>query len=113
MNLNNLVNLFPQNIRNNVRQALQKALQTVDPTTIKTRDDAIRVLQGLKQNGLPSSVIDKVDNYLNNPLANPILGALGVNKQDFKNGLQSICQPDNPSVMANTFPLLQGIDQLK
>jgi hypothetical protein len=39
--------------------------------------------------------------------------ALGINKQEFKNGLQSICQPDNPSVMANTFPLLQGIDQLK
>jgi hypothetical protein len=39
--------------------------------------------------------------------------ALGINKQDFKNGLQSICQPDNTSAMAQTFPLLQGIDQLK
>ena len=113
MNLNKIMNFLPQGIRGNVQQALQKALQTVDPTTIKTRDDALRVLQSLQSNGLPPEILRRVDGYLNNPLATPIMGALGINKQEFKNGLQSLSQPDYSSASTNTSSLLRGIDQLK
>lgn len=111
MNLEQIMNFLPQNMRSNAKQALQKALQTIDPTSIKTRDDAIKVLNNLMSNGLPPAVLSKVNSYINNPIATPILGALGVNKQDFKNGLQSITQPDIPSAQQNS-SLLSGIDQL-
>lgn len=72
----------------------------------------MQVLQSLKNNGLPPEVFNRVNLYLNNPLATPILSALGVNKQDFKNGLQAIIQPDRPSALTNSSSLLSGIDQL-
>ncbi|MGN1125556.1 MAG: hypothetical protein ACI4SM_05155 [Candidatus Gastranaerophilaceae bacterium] len=57
--------------------------------------------------------MSRVNNYLNNPLATPIMGALGINKQEFQNGLQSIFQPDTTSALTkNNSSLLQGIDQL-
>lgn len=73
----------------------------------------MQVLESLKNNGLPSDIINKVNSYLNSPIATPIMGALGINKTDFKNGLQSLFQPDNTSALTKTSSLLQGIDQLK
>ena len=86
----------------------------IDPTRIKTKEDAIRVFQQIKGDvGLPPDLMTRVNNYLNNPLATPIMGALGINKQEFKNGLQSIIQPDTNSALTNNnSSLLQGIDQL-
>lgn len=84
----------------------------MDPSTIRTREDAMNVLQSLRQSGLPDSVLNKVNNYLNNPLAKPILGSLGFSQQDFRNGLQSITRLDQPSAL-NKNSLLNGIDQLQ
>ena len=112
MNTNNIINLLPQQIRENVRAALQQALNTVDPTAIKTKADAQKVLQNLQSNGLNTDVLTRLNKYLDTPFAAPILGALGIQKQDFRNGLQSLTQPDAPSALTNS-SLLQGIDQLK
>lgn len=112
MNWNYIINLLPQNIRENTKAALQQALQTVDPSSIKTRDDALRVINQLKTQGLPSGIFDRVTQCISSPLATPILGALGLDKQEFKNGLQSLNQLDTPSALTNR-SLLQGIDQLK
>ena len=57
--------------------------------------------------------MNKVNNYLNNPLAGPIMGTLGLNKQDVQQGLQSLFQPDNSSASIKNSSLLNGIDQLK
>jgi hypothetical protein len=58
-------------------------------------------------------VAPRLNAYLDNPLAAPMLGFLGIDKQEFKSGLQSLCQPDNSSALTTTHsPLLQGIDQL-
>lgn len=84
----------------------------IDPSTIKTRNDAARVLQNLKQSGLPPTVLSKVNDYINSPIAGPIFKAIGVEKQDFQKGLQSINQPDQTSALT-TSSLLNGIDQLK
>lgn len=112
--LQGLINFLPQNVRNNAQQAVSKALEIIDPSTIRTKNDAIQALQKLKNNGLPASVINKVYEHLNNPLAAPMLSMLGVSKQDFQNGLQAISQtqPDNSSVITSS-SLLQGVDQLK
>lgn len=112
MDLNKIINMLPQNIRANVQQGLRQAMGMVDPTAIKTREDAQRVLQNLQSNGLNPNVLNKLNGYLNTPFAGPILGALGMNKQDFQKGLQSIFQPDNTSALTDR-SLLQGIDQLK
>jgi hypothetical protein len=92
-----------------VQQAMQKAFQTVNPSTIKTREDALAVL---RNNGIPPQVFEQVHAYLDSPIATPILGALGLSKQEFRNGLQSLIQPDTSSASTNS-SLLQGIDQLK
>ena len=110
--LMSLTNFLPQNIRDKASQALEKALQTIDPSKIRTKSDAIQVLNNLKQNGLPADILNRVNGFLNSPLATPIIGALGYDKKDFSNGLQSIFQPDN-SALTNTSSLLLGIDQLK
>lgn len=107
-----LANFLPENMRIKGTQALEKALQMIDPTQIKTQQDAINVLQKLKTNGLPPDIINRANAYLNMPMANTILGVLGVNKQDFQNGLQSLNQLDNTSALTNTNSLLSGIDQL-
>ncbi len=73
----------------------------------------MQVFQNLRNNGLPNEVINKVNNFLNNPLANPMLNAIGLNKTEFKQGLQSIIQPDNNSALTSKNSLLQGIEQLK
>lgn len=121
MNINtlkNLTNFLPQNIRNKASNAITKALEMIDPSQIKTKQDAIKAMQNLKSSGLPDSIINKVNLYLNNPIATPIMAGLGINKEEFKNGLQSIIQPDNSSAStggynpANYSSLLQGIDQL-
>lgn len=112
MNLNQIINMLPQGMRNKAQTALQQALQTIDPSQIKTREDALNVVNQLKMQGLPNSVFDKVSQYLNSPIATPILGALGVSKQEIKDGLQSIAQLDVPSA-STTSSLLSGIDQLK
>lgn len=62
--------------------------------------------------GIPSSVVQNAITKLNNPIANTMLRAIGVNKQDMLSGLQSINQPDFSSASTNS-SLLQGIDQLK
>jgi hypothetical protein len=41
------------------------------------------------------------------------MSALGINKEEFKNGLQSVFQPDTPSALTSKSSLLSGIDQLK
>ena len=84
----------------------------IDPSKIRTKSDAIQVLNNLKQNGLPADILNRVNGFLNNPLATPSIGALGYDKKDFSNGLQSLFQPDN-SALTNTSSLLLGIDQLK
>lgn len=107
-----LTNFLPQNIRDKATQALEKALQTIDPSKIKTKNDAINALNNLRQNGLPADILNRANSFLNNPLATPIIGALGYDKKDFRNGLQSLFQPDN-SALTNTSSLLSGIDQIK
>lgn len=99
-------------MRQNAGTAIAKALEIVDPSAIKTKEDAIQVFQNLRSRGLPPEIINKVNSYLNNPIATPVLASLGFCKQDFKDGLQSIVQPDLPSA-GSTSPILQGIDQLK
>ena len=84
----------------------------IDPSKIKTRNDALNVLNNLRQNGLPADILSRVNGFLNNPLATPIIGALGYDKKDFSNGLQSLFQPDN-SALTSTSSLLSGIDQIK
>lgn len=112
--LKGIINFLPANMKGKASQALTKALEIVDPTQIRTKEDAVRAFQQIKNNvGLPDDLMTKVNTYLNNPIATPIMGALGINKQDFKNGLQSIIQPDtNSALTKNNSSLLQGIDQL-
>lgn len=110
----NLLKYLPQNVRGKAQQAISKALEIVDPSTIRTKEDAIRAFQSLKNSGLPAPVIDKANAYLNNPLAGAITSFTGFSPQEFKNGLQAISQtqPDNSSVITSS-SLLQGVDQLK
>ena len=112
--LKGIMNFLPENLKGKATQALNKALEIIDPTQIKTKEDAVKAFQQINNTlGFPPDLMTKVNNYLNNPLATPIMGALGINKQDFKNGLQSIIQPDNTSALTkNNSSLLQGIDQL-
>jgi hypothetical protein len=86
--------------------------QILNPSQIRTQADAQRAIQSLKSQGLPPNILNSVNNYLNYPLATPIFSMLGINKQDFKNGLQSIIQPDTPSALTSNSSLLSGIDQL-
>ena len=105
--------MLPQGVRDMVMRGLTEALKIIDPSEIQTKEQAMQALQKLRSSGLPPIDINRLTELTNNPLMNMGFNALGINKQEFKNGLQSLCQPDNPSVMANTIPLLQGIDQLK
>lgn len=111
--IKNILEMLPQGIKDKAMSGLTEALKIIDPTEIQTKEQAIQALQKLKSSGLPPIDLSRLNELTNNPLMNMGFNALGINKQDFKNGLQSICQPDNPSVMAKTLPLLQGIDQLK
>lgn len=85
----------------------------VDPSKIQTKEDAIRELQNLRSNGLPPDIINKVNSYLDSPVANTAMNLLGINKTDFKQGLQAISQSDLSSASTKHSTLLQGIDQLK
>lgn len=85
----------------------------VDPSKIQTKEDAIRELQKLRNNGLPPDIINKVNSYIDSPVANTAMNLLGINKSDFKNGLQAITRSDLPSTSTSYSALLQGIDQLK
>ena len=111
--IKNLINSIPQSLKGRMTEGLTTALELIDPTEIQTKDQAIQALQKLRSSGLPPIDLGRMNNILNNPLANMGLNFLGINKQDFKNGLQSISQLDNSSATAKTLPLLQGIDQLK
>ena len=85
----------------------------VDPSKIQTKEDAMRELQNLRNNGLPPEVINKVNSYIDSPVANTAMSLLGINKTDFKQGLQAITRSDLPSTSTNYSALLQGIDQLQ
>lgn len=111
--IKSLINSLPQGMRGKFTEGLSKALEMIDPTEIQTKEQAIQALQKLRSSGLPPIDLSRMNNILNNPMTNMGLNFLGINKQEFKNGLQSISQLDNSSAMANTLPLLQGIDQLK
>ena len=111
--LQGIVSMLPQHLRNTATEAIGKMFQILDPSQIKTQADAQRAIQSLKSQGLPPDILNSINNYLNNPLAVPIMGALGINKKDFQNGLQSLFQLDTPSALTSNSSLLNGIDQLK
>lgn len=91
----------------------QNLIKKINPSQINSQQGAIQAIQELKSMGLPSDIINKVNQYINSPIANMALNGLGINKQEFQNGLQSVLgqQPDFSA--ANTSHLLDGIDQLK
>jgi hypothetical protein len=111
--IQSIVAMLPENTRSNAKEAINKMFQILDPSKIKTQADATKAIQSLKSQGLPPDIFNAVNNYLNNPLATPIMSALGINKEEFKNGLQSVFQPDTPSALTSKSSLLSGIDQLK
>lgn len=108
-----LMNFLPENMRERAIQSTNKALEMIDPSQIRTMEDARRAINALKSKGLNNEVIAKANSYLESPVANMICSMLGVNKKDLKNGLQTLSQLDTPSASTNNFPLLEGIDQLK
>ena len=89
-----------------------KLLKEINPQAITNQNEAMNALNKLKSYGLPPNIIDKVNQYTNHPIANMAFGSLGINKQNFTNGLQAIMKPDITSASRST-SLLQGIDQLK
>lgn len=90
-----------------------KLLQEINPQAINTQNDAINAINKLKSYGLPQDIVEKINKYTNHPITNMAINSLGINKNDFTNGLQSLMKSDTGSTLRNTSPLLQGIDQLK
>lgn len=77
---------------------------------INSQQGAIQAIQQLKSFGLPPDIVNKVNQYINSPVANVAFSTFGIDKQQFKNGLQSVLEPDTSA--CSTSPLLSGIDQL-
>ncbi|DAB01936.1 TPA: hypothetical protein CPT96_03260 [Candidatus Gastranaerophilales bacterium HUM_10] len=86
-------------------------LKKINPMTINSQQGAVQALQKLKTMGLPADIVNQVNRYINSPVANIAFNSLGINKQDFKNGLQSVLGPDASARCTSS--ILSGIDQLK
>lgn len=83
-------------------------------TGVNNQSQALNVL---KQNGVDGNFLNKVQGYLNNPMAGMIAKVAGVDLNNVKNAVNAL-QGVNPSrgtnTPANNITLLrQGLQQLK
>ena len=53
----------------------------IDPSQIRTMEDARRAFNALRSKGMNNEVIAKANSYLESPMANMICSVLGVNKK--------------------------------
>lgn len=91
----------------------QNIIKKINPAQINSHQGAMQAIQELKSMGLPPDIINKVNQYINLPIANIALNGLGINKQEFQNGLQSVLGQQSDFSAGNTSHLIDGIDQLK
>lgn len=90
----------------------QNLIKKINPAQINSHQGAMQAMQELRAMGLPVDIVNQVNKYINSPIANMALNGLGLDKKEFKTGLQSVLgQPDSSA--GNTSHLLDGIDQLK
>lgn len=91
----------------------QNLIKKINPSQINSQQGAIQAIQELKSMGLPTDIVNKVNKYINSPITNMALNSLGVDKNQFKTGLQSVLGQPDISSAGNTSHLLDGIDQLR
>ena len=88
-------------------------IKKINPQNISDEQGAINALGELQSMGLPPSIVNQVNRYINSPVANMAFKGLGINKKEFTNQLQSVLGKRMTPLTSNSSPLLQGIDQLK
>lgn len=111
MDLTQLVlSLVPKEKQQQAKEMATNLIRKINPQQINSQQAAIQAIQELKTFGLPADIVTKVNQYINSPVANIALSSLGIDKKQFKNGLQSVLEPDVSA--CSTSPLLMGIDQL-
>lgn len=88
-------------------------IKKINPQSINDEQGAINALGELQSMGLPDSIVNQVNRYINSPITNMAFNGLGINKKEFTNQLHAVLGKRMTPLTSKSSPLLQGIDQLK
>lgn len=88
-------------------------IKKINPQGINDQQGAINAIGQLQSIGMPDSIFNQVNRYINSPITKKALDWAGINQNEFTNQLHAVLGKRITPLTSKSSPLLQGIDQLK